>query len=118
MNELARQAGVSKSYLSTLENDRHPSPGIGRIVAIARALEMPLEILVDGESSHRLLTIARAHRTNVDEHGGVSGYCLECELVWPCPTFRWATELGVTSNCSWDLDDCAFDEHDHGKALL
>jgi hypothetical protein len=22
--------------------------------------------------------------------GVVSGYCMECERIWPCPTFQWA----------------------------
>lgn len=63
----------------------------------------------------RLARIAEKHRTdsNVDGHGGVSGYCMECELPWPCPTYRWAAEEGVTILCTWDLADCAFEEHDH-----
>ena len=65
------------------------------------------------DAKTRLLRITQAHRQNVDIHGGTSGYCIECELVWPCPTYRWATEDGLDINCTWDLKDCQFEEHDH-----
>ena len=61
----------------------------------------------------RLLRIEQAHQQLADAHGVTSGYCIECELIWPCPSYRWATEDGVTIMCSWDLDDCAFEEHNH-----
>jgi hypothetical protein len=64
----------------------------------------------------RLIRIAEAHTTdsNVDGHGGVSGYCLECELAWPCPTYRNATEEGITVMCTFDLRDCELHDHSEG----
>lgn len=71
----------------------------------------------EANAEERLAKIIQAHQTdkNADGHGGVSGYCVECEVKWPCPTYRNAAESGVTWFCSWDLDECAFEEHDHGQ---
>jgi hypothetical protein len=68
------------------------------------------------DAATRLERIAEAHGKEVDEHGGVSGYCGECEHAWPCATYRWATAPIVTGDCTWDLDDCEFD-HDHNAPL-
>lgn len=65
------------------------------------------------DATTRLERIAESHAKEVDEHGGVSGFCGECDHSWPCPTYRWATAPTVDINCTWDLDDCEFDhEHD------
>lgn len=39
----------------------------------------------------RLARIADAHHQHVSTHGITSGYCRECDLAWPCPTYIWAT---------------------------
>lgn len=62
---------------------------------------------------HRLMIIADAHVQFVDEHGVTSGYCVDCDQAWPCPTYRWAKYPGLTLNCSWDLDECAMHQHEH-----
>ena len=43
------------------------------------------------DAVQRLERISGAHLKDVDEHGGTSGYCIECGWVWPCPTYHWAT---------------------------
>lgn len=53
-----------------------------------------------------LARIAVAHKQTVDAMGGVSGYCCECDQVWPCPTRRWST-LSVR-----DPDTAAWDDTD------
>lgn len=55
----------------------------------------------------RLHRIAEAHTPQTDRAGGISGYCPECERVYPCPTLVWAT----TPRNSWDVWDPA-DEPD------
>lgn len=40
----------------------------------------------------RLERIAQAHHKYVDASGGTWGRCTECDLVWPCPTYVWATD--------------------------
>lgn len=52
LRELARQAGVSKSFLSELENGGHPYPGLAKIQAIAVVLEAP-DLLLPRELSTR-----------------------------------------------------------------
>lgn len=59
-------------------------------------------VLVD--PSGRLGRIAHAHRKEVLAGGLTSGVCIECGLIWPCPTWAWATtERDV--NATWDPDD-------------
>lgn len=59
----------------------------------------------------RLNKIAEMHCKHVDEHGGTTGDCNECGWPWPCPTYRWATEGGIDANCTWELDECSYEEH-------
>ena len=67
-------------------------------------------VILPATSEERLLKIADMHCKEV--RGGLtSGLCNECQWVWPCPTYRWATEQGIDANCSWDLSDCAYTEH-------
>lgn len=52
----------------------------------------------------RLARIAEAHQKDVFEGGSTSGLCVDCEYVWPCPTYVWATtprDLLAT----WDPED-------------
>ena len=70
---------------------------------------------VDYPATHeeRLDKIAEMHSKQVGAGGTTSGDCNECGWLWPCPTYRWATEL-VDVNCAWNLSDCALDHpHDH-----
>ena len=70
------------------------------------------EIMSFATSQDRLQKIASMHVKYVDDHGGTDGFCNDCHWLWPCPTYRWATEEYVDVNCTWDLRDCGFD-HDH-----
>ena len=63
----------------------------------------------------RLQKIAQMHVVEQGAGGTVSGDCNECGWSWPCPTYRWATDGTATSLCSWDLDECSFEEHDHAE---
>lgn len=55
--ELARHAGVSKSYLSTLENGNHPEPGALPLARIAEALGTTLDYLVRGDGERPLVEV-------------------------------------------------------------
>lgn len=58
-------------------------------------------------SAHeRLLRIAQAHSQIQMSGGIVSGYCSECDRVWPCPTFIWSTHNRDVLD-TWDPDDAA-----------
>jgi nitrogen PTS system EIIA component len=47
LRDLARRLGVSSAYLSRVENGVDPVPTAGRLEAIARALDLPPQLLVD-----------------------------------------------------------------------
>lgn len=47
LDELAKAAGVSKSYLWELENKTPPSPSASKLTGIANALRKPLEYFLD-----------------------------------------------------------------------
>lgn len=67
--------------------------------------------------SGRLAKIAEMHSQEMAAGGMTSGDCNECGWSWPCPTYRWATEPGVDSLCTWDLSECEFDHpHPQGNA--
>lgn len=38
----------------------------------------------------RLARIAEAHSADTASGGMTSGYCVECDHPWPCPTYTWA----------------------------
>ena len=63
----------------------------------------------------RLRRIADAHHKDVDESGGTWGDCAECGHVWPCPTYRWATDPTAGVFCDWDLDECAWHADEDGE---
>lgn len=48
------------------------------------------EIVLDN-AADRLARIAEAHSKNQTTGGMTSGLCNECEQLWPCPTYAWAT---------------------------
>lgn len=52
----------------------------------------------------RLARIAAAHEQRQLGGGIVSGYCAECEHIWPCPTYVWASEDRDVF-AAWDPDD-------------
>lgn len=66
----------------------------------------------------RLDAIARAHSKAVDAHGGTYGECLECGDEWPCPTYIWAMDPTIESDCAWNAAECSFDGHDHVASIL
>jgi hypothetical protein len=52
----------------------------------------------------RLARIAAAHEQEQLGGGIVSGYCIECDRIWPCPTYVWASkDRDVLA--TWDPDD-------------
>lgn len=54
----------------------------------------------------RLAVIASAHSKDVREHGLTSGLCWECDHLWPCPTYVWATSADrVPAMDTWDPAD-------------
>jgi hypothetical protein len=53
----------------------------------------------------RLARIAEQHGKAVDEHGGTSGYCTECNWSWPCPTRAWAVSDRDPVLDAWDPAD-------------
>lgn len=57
----------------------------------------------------RLLRIGEAHTPRPDEHGGMSGYCPECDIRHPCPTLTWATTKRDWL-APWDPDDDEVDQ--------
>ncbi|MDQ6875419.1 MAG: hypothetical protein M3042_10225 [Actinomycetota bacterium] len=65
------------------------------------------------DASGRLAGIASAHARETAPGGMVGDYCVECGHRWPCSTYRWSAEEGVTANCTWELGECSFDEHGH-----
>jgi putative transcriptional regulator len=44
--ELARQIGVSKTTMSQIESNKTPDPGVSRITAIARVLQISSDYLL------------------------------------------------------------------------
>lgn len=138
-NALAQEAGVSRSLIAGVERGTY-GISAARLARLAEILgsdvNEAMDLLAVARSAHlsgrladpgpeyRLARIAEMHGKNVDEHGGTSGYCTECERAWPCPTFQWST-MEVDALCSNDLRDCALEDedmpghlrHDHTKAL-
>lgn len=49
LDELAKKAGVSKSYLWELENRTPPSPSAAKLKSIAEQLKKPLEYFLDDD---------------------------------------------------------------------
>jgi hypothetical protein len=55
----------------------------------------------------RLDKIAQMHQHTQMGGGIVSGYCSECDHVWPCPTYDWArpdSDRDPTLS-AWDRQD-------------
>lgn len=55
-------------------------------------------------AKNALARIAEAHSKHVDERGGTTGACNECNWNWPCPTYVWAT-TDRDPNGPWDPAD-------------
>ncbi|WP_409252226.1 helix-turn-helix domain-containing protein [Bacillus sp. SCS-153A] len=51
INELAQKAAISKSYISSIERDIQKNPSIKVLEKIAAALEVPLDMLLDHNST-------------------------------------------------------------------
>lgn len=49
--------------------------------------------------SDKLHYIASLHVQDVDDHGGVSGFCGECDNAWPCRTVHMANGWGEIHDC-------------------
>lgn len=76
------------------------------------------EVTFPANSDDRLAKIADMH-CEMKRGGMTSGVCNECSWNWPCPTYRWATEDGIDISCTWDLAECAFEEHgQHDRGRL
>lgn len=61
------------------------------------------EITKDAPSaSEQLERIKNMHRKSEGEGGMTSGYCCECDYLWPCPTYHVAAGWGLDS-----FHDCA-----------
>lgn len=63
-------------------------------------------------AQNRLDRIAEAHHKYVDPNGGTYGTCIECDQLWPCPTYVWATDPHRDALATWDPTD---DNHDTGE---
>lgn len=87
-----------------------PIKGCGRVESTAKP-----RVAYPVTWEERLDKIAEFHVKQVGAGGTTSGDCNECGWLWPCPTYRWATEPGIDPNCTWNLDDCSDDEHDHER---
>jgi hypothetical protein len=59
----------------------------------------------DDDGHGRLNKIAQAHSKNSGEMGLTSGLCDECDHLWPCPTYVWATEQRDSVLACWDPAD-------------
>lgn len=55
----------------------------------------------------RMGKIASMHRKDVAAGGMTSGYCSECNWLWPCPTYDWARETSDRDPLlgPWDRSD-------------
>lgn len=120
---------MAEIFTVTLNDDgtiayrgKQPSDGILGVVAVldllaeaahAGAITWQEVNSWDMTTERRLREIVARHQPSVDEHGGNSGYCRECELVWPCPTYRMGVDPTITNYCTWDPRDCV-DEVEHG----
>jgi len=58
----------------------------------------------NGSDAVRLARIAEGHHQGQFRAGVVSGTCRECDQVWPCPTYAWATTLRDPL-ATWNPDD-------------
>lgn len=60
----------------------------------------------------RLYRIMEAHRKGEGEGGMTDGYCIECEWMWPCPTYRmasgWVKDPAIAE---WNPDDARLDAY-------
>lgn len=63
------------------------------------------EIVLD-DAADRLARIAEAHQQGEYAAGVTSGYCTDCDQVWPCPTYVWAT-TNRSPLATWDPADDA-----------
>lgn len=52
----------------------------------------------------RLARIAEAHVQEVGAGGLTSGYCLECDRTWPCPTYDWASGTRTDPLGTWERE--------------
>ena len=71
LDELARRSGLSKSYLSRIEDgDRHPS--IAALLSIARACNVSPAALVGEEQSEQPIVIVRGDEAPVNQGNGLA----------------------------------------------
>ena len=72
LRELARRVGVSSAYLSRVENDRDPPPTPDRLIAIAGALDLSADLII--ELAHQT---APALARYIEEVPAAGGFFLE-----------------------------------------
>jgi transcriptional regulator with XRE-family HTH domain len=59
LEQVAEAAGLSKSYISQLENDKS-NPSLNSLQAIMRVYELPLAVLFEHPETHSVLSVVRA----------------------------------------------------------
>lgn len=72
LRELARQIGVSSAYLSRVENQRDPPPTPDRLIAIAEALDLSADLIIELANQ-----TAPALASYIEEVPAASGFFLE-----------------------------------------
>lgn len=58
----------------------------------------------------KMAAIRALHEQGVTDDGGVTGYCEECSIVWPCPTYHLAY--------GWDPDEDTDDWCPHTRRRI
>lgn len=61
LSELARQAGVSKGVISSIESGKTTNLNLDTVHAIAMALHVSAGALIDSELAHLPVTVVEAH---------------------------------------------------------
>lgn len=95
---------IYRAFGDDRATDEHVA--VAFVPEFARFVVRTLNLCSDHRPAYEALSrIAEAHRQNIDAAGGVSGFCGECDQIYPCPTRRWAT-LSVTDPfAAWDNDN-------------
>jgi hypothetical protein len=92
-------------YRCGRDRDTDEHVGVTFAPEFARYIVRTLNLYTNHANAYDALhRIAEAHRQVVDAAGGVSGYCCECDQVWPCPTRKWATLSVGNPLGPWDTD--------------
>ncbi|MGW3973854.1 hypothetical protein ACWEFD_31765 [Streptomyces ardesiacus] len=99
------------------EHATHHLEAAAKLLPVPVAEPAPRPSSVNVTPADRLECIAQAHAKEITASGMTSGLCVECEHLWPCPSYVWAT-TDRDPLATWDpADDEQGEEPDADGAV-